>query len=63
MEEAQEVAGELVEAGEAAPKVLEFADKTLDEVTLLVKFRVVGTGMLAIDFRGDNGLCTDTGNG
>lgn len=42
------MAGELVEAGEAAPEVLELAEKAFDEVTFLVTFGVILTRVEAV---------------
>lgn len=41
VKETEVIASQLIKPREAAPEVLEFADKALDEVTFFVKFSVI----------------------
>ena len=54
MQEAEVVTSEFVETLEAAPEVFELVEKTLDEVTLFIKFSVIVTLFFAVCFRRNN---------
>ncbi len=63
MEEAEIVAGKLIEAGEAATVVLELADKAFDEVPLFVQLVVILGFLFAVLLGRDHRFCTQRGDG
>lgn len=63
MKETDVVASEFVEAEEAAPEVLELADKALDKAPLLVKLGVILGRAFAIGLRWNDRFCTYVSDG
>lgn len=56
MQEAEEVAGKLVEAREATSILLELTDEALDEVTFFIKLSIIFSRLVAVFLRRNHRL-------